>query len=563
MHKLSMLDMTHILLSLGVMLALARFLAEVAKRFNQPGVIGEIVAGIILGPTLLGSLFPDAVWFLRPTEESKLVMNGFTSIAIVLYLLVAGLDVDLSKIARQGRVASFVSTMGILVPFVLGFTAVILFPRHLGYQNGVDIKTFALFFATALSISALPVIAKTLLDLNYYRTDVGMVIITSAIINDLVGWMIFSVILGKIGGVQGGGLPIGIVIVLVLLFTAAMLTVGRWLINKVLPRILAYASWPGGVLGFAVSLGLLGAAFTEWLGIHAVFGAFMVGVALGDSEHMRKRTKETLDQFVSFIFAPLFFVGIGLKVDLVANFDPLLTLIVIALAFIGKVVGCGIGARLGGMPKRESLAVGFGMNARGAMEIILALLAMEHGLIGEKMFVALVVMAMTTSVLSGPMMQIVLKSKRKRHVGDYLHSRAFINPLKAQDVKGAINEMSGVMAGVCDLDANAVNTAVLERERIVPTGLGFGVAIPHARIVNLRRPAIGVAISKDGVDFNATDGKPAKLMFIILTPQEDLTSQVEILSEISRMMKNHELCERMKKARSYTELLGLFRTMEV
>jgi len=558
-----MTDMTHILLSLGVMLALARFLGEMAKRFNQPAVIGEIFAGIILGPTLFGSLFPDAVWFLRPTAESKLVMNGFTNIAVVLYLLVAGMEVDLSKVLRLGKTASFVSLSGILIPFSLGYLAVVLFPQWVGYTSGVDKIIFALFFATALSISALPVIAKMLMDLNYYRTDIGMVIIASAIFDDLAGWIIFSIILGQMGGREGGGLPLGMVVLVVLLFAGGMLTVGRWIINRVLPRILAYASWPGGGLSFVVSLGFFGAAFTEWVGIHAVFGAFMVGVALGDSQHMRKRTKETLDQFVSFIFAPLFFVSIGLKVNLIANFDLSLTVVVITLAFVGKVAGCGFGARLGGMPVRESMAVGFGMNARGAMEIILALLAMEHGLIGAKMFVSLVIMALTTSIVSGPMMQFILKSKRKRQVGDYLLSKAFINPVKAGDVSGAIREMSAAVAPTCGLDAVEVEKAVSDRERIVPTGLGFGVAIPHARIKNLRGPVIGVGLSWNGVDFNATDGKPAKLIFMILTPQDDLTAQVEILSEISRMVKDHDLCERMKRARTHTEMLGLFRTKEV
>ncbi|MBI3794882.1 MAG: cation:proton antiporter [Nitrospinae bacterium] len=563
MHKLSTLDMTHILLSLGAMLALGRLLAELARKLNQPAVIGEIFAGIILGPTLLGSMFPDAVWFLRPTGESRLVMNGFTNIAIVLYLLVAGMDVDLKKVVRQGKTASYVGFMGVLFPFVMGYAAVMIFPNYLGYHIGVDKTVFALFFATALSISALPVIAKTLMDLNYYRTDVGMVIMTSAIFNDIVGWIIFSIILGRIGGADSMGLPVALVVLVVLLFTVLMLTVGRMAINKVLPRILAYASWPGGVLGFAVSLGLLCAAFTEWVGIHAVFGAFMAGVALGDSEHMRKRTKETLDQFVSFIFAPLFFVGIGLKVNLFENFDPLLTLVVILLAFVGKVAGCGIGARLGGMPARESLAVGFGMNARGAMEIILALLALEHGLIGEKMFVSLVIMALTTSVVSGPMMQLVLKSKRKRQIGDYLVGRAFVSHLKSSDVSGAVREMSDALAPVCGLDPREVESAVIEREKIVPTGLGFGVAIPHAKVKGMKAPAIGVAISRGGVDFNSADGLPAHLIFMILTPEDDLTSQVEILSELSRMIKNHELCERMKNARSHTELLGLLRTKEI
>jgi mannitol/fructose-specific phosphotransferase system IIA component (Ntr-type) len=390
------------------------------------------------------------------------------------------------------------------------------------------------------------------MDLNYYHTDVGMAIISSAIFDDLAGWMIFSVILGTVG--ISGGMPAAATVILAVLFAVGMLTVGRWGVHRALPWILAHTSWPGGVLSFAVSLAFIGAAFTEWIGIHAVFGSFMVGVALGDSEHMRKRTQETLEQFVSFIFAPLFFVSIGLKVDFVTSFDPMLTALVLVIAMVGKVAGCGFGARASGMPWRESWAIGFGMNARGAMEIILALLAMQYGIIGERMFVALVIMALATSIASGPVMQMILRKPKQRQVSDFLSSHAYLNPLKGKTVQEAVAELSGLVAGAYQLDAREIEKSVMGRERLAPTGLGFGVAIPHAHLADL---------SKEGVDFNAADGKPAHLLFFILTPKKDMRTQVEILSEISRIVKNTELCDRIKKAASFTELLGLIKTKEV
>lgn len=166
---------------------------------------------------------------------------------------------------------------------------------------------------------------------------------------------------------------------------------------------------PGGLLSLALALCFLGAAFTEYIGIHAIFGAFIVGVALGDSEHLSERAKEILHQFINNIFAPLFFVAIGLKVNFIENFDPLLTLVIIAIAFAGKIIGSGWGTRLGGFTWRESLAASFGMNARGAMEIILGLIALETGLINEKVFVSLVIMALVTSMSSGPLMKWILR----------------------------------------------------------------------------------------------------------------------------------------------------------
>ena len=165
-------------------------------------------------------------------------------------------------------------------------------------------------------------------------------------------------------------------------------------------------AWPGGLISLTLAFCFLGAAFTEGIGIHAIFGAFIVGVALGDSDHFSEKAKEIVHQFINNIFSPLFFVSIGLRVNFIQNFDLKVVLIILVIAFSGKILGAGLGAYLGGFSKREALATGFGMNARGAMEIILGLVALEVHLIGETIFVALVVMALLTSITSGPFMKI-------------------------------------------------------------------------------------------------------------------------------------------------------------
>jgi Kef-type K+ transport system membrane component KefB len=229
-------------------------------------------------------------------------------------------------------------------------------------------------------------------------------------INDLIGWLIFSMVLGMIGK---GHQNISLVNTLMLTvgFTIIMLTLGRGLLNRILPWINKKLAWPGGLLSLSLALCFLSAAFTEYIGIHAIFGAFILGVALGDSEHMSERAKEIVHQFINNIFAPLFFVAIGLKVNFAVNFDWWLTLAILAIAFAGKIIGSGLGTRLGGFSWRESLAASFGMNARGAMEIILGLIALENGLINETVFVSLVIMALVTSMSSGPLMKWIL-SKR-------------------------------------------------------------------------------------------------------------------------------------------------------
>jgi Kef-type K+ transport system membrane component KefB len=176
-----------------------------------------------------------------------------------------------------------------------------------------------------------------------------------------------------------------------------------------LPWIQTRLSWPGGVLGISLGICFLCAGLTEYFGIHAVLGAFIAGIAVGDSVHLRDEAREIIHQFVTNIFAPLFFVSIGLRLDFLQNFDGKLILIVLLLSYVSKIIGATLGARIGGFSKKESLAVGFGLNARGAMEIILGSLALNYGIIEPPVFVALVIMALLTSLTSAPFLRILSK----------------------------------------------------------------------------------------------------------------------------------------------------------
>lgn len=560
MDRLTPHDVFVVLLSLATLLLVARGAGELARRVNQPGVLGEIVAGILLGPTLLGRLAPEAYAFLFPqTGHAAIVLQGLSAVGVILFLLVAGLEVDLSTIWRQGRSALTVSITGIAVPFLLGLTAARTAADAFGREPGADPWLFALFFATALSISALPVIARTLMDLDLYRTDFGMVVVAAAVVNDLLGWLIFAVLLAMMGG-SSAQTGVGWTIVLTLAFAAFVLTVVRWMMDRVLPWLQAHTSWPGGVLGFALSAALFGAAATEWIGVHAVFGSFLVGVALGDSIHLREQTRATIDRFVGSFFAPLFFATIGLNVDFVANFDPMLSLLVLAIACTGKVLGCAAGARAARISSREAWAMGVSLNARGAMEIILGLLALQNGIIGARLFVALVFMALVTSIAPGPCIQRILGRRRVRRFVDYLVPKAFIPRLASTDRREVISELCRAIAPATGRDAPLLEDAVWNREQTMSTGLEQGLAIPHARIPGLAAPMVGLGLSFGGVDFDAYDGEPARIIVLILTPEDDRGVQVNLLADIARTLKDPELRTKVLHVTNATELLALIRT---
>src|ERR1700733_762604 len=549
-------DVMTMFLALAVLLGCAKAAAELMQKIGQPSILGEIGVGILLGPTVLGHFRPHLYSTLFPTTgPMPVVLDTVTTLGVVFFLLTAGLEIDLRSIFRQGKSALLVSIFGVAFPFIVGFAAAGTFPTYMGAEVGADTLIFALFVGTALSISALPVIARILMDLNLLRTEMGTVIISSAMFDDLVGWILFSFVLGMLHPSAGQSVADATkhTIILVLLFVGLMLTVGRWLIDKLLPILQAHTSWPGGVLGFIFTLTLAGAAFTEYAGIHAVFGAFIIGIAVGESGHLRQRTSQHIHQIVTNVFAPFFFASIGLRTNFVSNFHLGLTATVIGVACVGKLLGAGWGARLGGMDRTSSLAVGLAMNARGAMEIILGILALQAGLIRDNMFVALVIMALFTSLLSAPAIHFLIRRKRNLTLKETVSAKLFIPNLTAQTRLGALREMCEVAAEAASNAPERLFRLVSERERVLPSGWGGGLAVPHARIDGLARPLVVVAKSA-GIDFDARDGKPARLIIMILTG--DNQSQHDLLGDASELFSRKEAVDQAINASSFLELVA-------
>ena len=279
-----------------------------------------------------------------------------------------------------------------------------------------------------------------------------------------------------------------------------------------------------------------------------------MGIAIGESRHLRERTREHIHQVVTNVFAPLFFASIGLRTNFAANFSLGVTVTILAVACLGKLLGAGWGARLGGMDRRTSLAVGMGMNARGAMEIILGLLALQYGLIRERMFVALVVMALATSLVSGPAIHYLLQRRRAFNLRDALSNRHFRQNLSARTKLEALREL-------CDLAASSVGNSgerffwkVQGRELIVRSGLQNGVAVPHARVNGLEKPLVAVGMSEEGIDFDTRDGQAARIVILILTG--DTQSQVDLLADVEHLFSRQETVDQALNSRSFVEFVA-------
>ncbi|HEY8079266.1 MAG TPA: cation:proton antiporter [Labilithrix sp.] len=527
-------DVLGFLLSLAVLLGTARLLGELARAIGLPLVVGEIAAGIFVGETGLGRLSPRVHAFLFAKSTSQAMLGAYTTLAVVLLLVVAGLEVDLGIVKRRGRSALIVSLLGIAMPLAGGWV--------LGHLVSNDVVAperrylFALFMGVALSISALPVIAKTLLDLGLFKTDVGLLVMTAAMVNDLASWIAFSVLLGPM---RGGAMDLARTVALAIGFAAACLVLGRPLVDRALALLDRQPdSAPGRILSFVIVVALLGASVTQAIGLHAVLGGFIVGVTIAESPRLRERTRHTVTQFVTNVFAPVFFASVALRVDFLKSFDVGLCLVVFAVASVAKVVGCGVGARLSGLPMRESFAIGFGLNARGAMEIILASLARDAGLVDDRIFVALVTMAIGTSLASGPMMKLLLYPKAREEgeadAARLVRAGAFVPKLAATTSARAIEELGQALRPVIGELVEPALIAVLEREVIAATGLGDGVAIPHAAVAELPKPVVALGLSREGIDFAAPDGTPARVVFLLLLPPKAYETEVRVLAALAR-----------------------------
>ncbi|EYF02119.1 cation:proton antiporter domain-containing protein [Chondromyces apiculatus] len=553
-------DVILFLLSLAVLLGAARLLGELAGKLGFPAVVGEIIAGIVVGKTVFGRIAPGAsAWLFPPAPGVATWIQSYTTVAVVLLLVVAGLEIDLTVVRRSSRVVFLTSILGIIVPFALGFGLGQVLPdQALADPNQRGLH--AAFLGIALSISALPVIARTLLDLGLMKTEFGLLVLSSAVVDDLIGWVGFSALSASFAA--PGSASVGSVaksLGMTLGFVLVTLAVVRPLADRALAWMeKRQEANTGRVLSMIMVLALLGAAGSEALGMHAVFGGFVMGIAVGDSPRLREHTRKILHDFVTSVFTPVFFATMALRVDFVASFDAKLTLVIILIACIAKILGCAAGARMGRVAWRQSFAIGFGMNSRGAMEILLAVTALQAGIINQQVFVALVIMALFTSILSGPAMSRLL--------------RPSLNPIVSLLQEGAIQldvpatTREQIIASLCGSlaertghpgDSGRFTAAVMKREILAGTGVGEGVALPHAEVEGLTKPMLAFGRALREVDFDAPDGQGARLVFLVLTPPRDFDAELKLMSEIARLLTQTEVREGLLAAMSERNVISV------
>jgi Kef-type K+ transport system membrane component KefB/nucleotide-binding universal stress UspA family protein len=408
MSHLNEIQVLRFLIQFTLLFITARALADVMKRLGQATVIGELLAGILLGPSLLGHLAPAVYRILFPADPlADHLLEALAWIGVIMLLLYTGLETDLGILRSVGRASVVVSSLGILIPWLTGFALGWEIPSsYLAAPNQRLI--FSLFIAVAMSISAVPVIAKILIDLDLMRRDLGLLILAAGILDDTIGWLMLSIVAGLAAQGAIDLKSLASIAIAVVIFVGFCYYVGGDLVVRIMRWIDDRAMAQHAGMSAMVGIAMVCAITTQAIGIHAVFGAFIAGLMLGRSARLRKSDRAELEATTIGVFAPVFFAYSGLKVDLFALHGVSLLAIILGIAITGKMIGCTSGALIFGLKWRESIAVGVGMNARGGMEIIVALIGLSLGVLTREMYAIIIMVAIVTSLMTPPLLSWLL-----------------------------------------------------------------------------------------------------------------------------------------------------------
>ncbi|MDT0441568.1 cation:proton antiporter [Streptomyces johnsoniae] len=399
-----------LLLQIGILLLAAILLGRLAVRLGMPAIVGELSAGVLLGPSLLAQLLPGVGTWLFPQEPGQMhLLDALGQLGVILLVGFTGMHVDLKLVRRQGSRAAGVSIAGLVLPLAFGIWIGLLLPDRLR-ADGADQTVFACFVGVAMCVSAIPVIARTLMDMRLIHRNIGQMILVAGTVDDAVGWVLVSLVaaMATTAGLTGGDVLTSLShLALVLLI---VLTVGRFVVRWVMNAALR-----SGVRGMpvvtAVVLVVLSAAGTQALELEAVFGAFLCGVLIGAVKGVDMRALEPLNTTVVTVLAPLFFATAGLRMDLTALGDPdiaLWALAVVGVAVAGKFLGAFLGGLFSGVTRWEALALGAGMNARGVIEVIIAMIGVRLGLLTVEMYSIIVLVAVLTSLMAPPLLRLAM-----------------------------------------------------------------------------------------------------------------------------------------------------------
>ncbi|MDV6030186.1 MAG: sodium:proton antiporter [Phycisphaera sp. RhM] len=399
-----------VVLQLIVIIICARAGGKVFKCLGQPQVVGEIATGMLLGPSFFGRLNPELSVHVFPDQTSQVFMV-LGQLGLIFLMFIVGLEFDFGHLRSIGRTAAGVAIAGIALPFVLG--GGLAYGIHSSVAAEHDMLGFVLFMATAISITAIPVLGRIMMELGITQTPVGVLTISAAAVDDAIGWVLLAAVSAGVHG-SFSLFPVMQMLLWTVLFIAVVFFVVRPVVCRWTSGVLSKPDRRLPVSAFAIVLLLVlaSALVTNWIGIFSIFGPFVLGASLCDQHALQAAIRTRLEEFVTVFFLPVFFTYTGLRTNMGALDSPYLWGVcglVVAVAIAGKVVGCGVAARLGGFSWRDSASVAVMMNTRALMGLIAVNIGRDLGVIPDTIFCMMVMMAIVTTLMTAPLLRRLLR----------------------------------------------------------------------------------------------------------------------------------------------------------
>ncbi len=545
---------------LAVLMLVGRLIGEAMLRVKQPAVMGQLVAGLVLGPSLLGALWPDFQHALFPAaKEQKAMLDGIAQFGILMLLLLTGMETDLKLVKQTGRASAYASLAGIVLPFACGVALGQALPDSMLPDPGKRLIT-SLFLGTALSIASVKIVATVIREMNFMRRTVGQVILASAIIDDTVGWMITAVIfsLALQGHVDAFSVTKSVLGTIV--FMGLSLTVGRRLVFTIIRWVNDTFVSDFAVITAILAIMCLMAITTDLIGVHTVLGAFVAGILVGESPILTRHIDEQLRGLIIAFFMPVFFGIAGLSADLTILKDPtvlLLTVGLVVIASLGKFGGAFAGGKLGGLTLREIFALGTGMNARGSTEVIIATIGLSMGALSENLFTMIVAMAIITTMAMPPTLRWALarlpmrRQEKQRLEREEMEAKGFVPKLERlllavdQSANGKFAaRIAGLIAG-----GSGMPTTVMHIKTDRKTGKAA------AEVAKERAAEAGETVKEfaSKADHAVHDEKQQK-------PEEKSESKLDVTTMVEKGPKPEAVAEEAKKGYDLL-IIGLDKTV--
>jgi Kef-type K+ transport system membrane component KefB/nucleotide-binding universal stress UspA family protein len=519
---------------LALLLMVGRLMGEAVQRIGQPSVMGQLIGGLLLGPSFFGLLWPSAQHAIFPPDPAqKSMIDAVSELGILMLLLLTGMETDLQLVRRVGRAAIAVAAAGVAVPFACGFALGELLPAEFLPNANTRLVT-AIFLGTALSISSVKIVAVVVREMDFMRRDLGQIIVASAILEDTIGWVIIAVAFGLAAAGAIDLWSVGRAVIGTALFMLASLTFGR----RIVSRLIRWANdnfksdFP--VITTILVIMAVMALTTQLIGVNTVLGAFVAGILIGQSPILTRHIEEQLRGLIVALFMPVFFGISGLNADLTILRSPTLAVLAVGLiviASIGKFVGAFVGGTIGGLSRAESLALGCAMNARGSTEVVVASLGLSGGLLTQNLFTLIVGMAIVTTTAMPPMLRWSLKrvplrkKERLRLEREELDAKGFVTNLErlllatddsangkfAAHLAGIIAGSGGKPTTIIDLTATAKNKGEAMDEAAA-TGRQRSAKRSAKEVgEGLEETVKSAAEATTWLEANPAEGKPAKL----------------------------------------------------